>query len=1103
MAYPLTPIGGDGVQRQLELLRLGEELQNVLIRCPDEAAVSSAVVHRLVSALFATGGCFAVYEPIAGRFDVVLHTRGQSEWPVPLFARALAEAHQVQGDGVLAVPFSCQDIPCGVLGLVRDTPFDRLERQALRSVALRVGVEIERRRDQVLDDVLDSLLRKTKPIDVYTHALRELRKFVRYDHSASIMTATRELHQLVVRVEKVVTPKGGSESLVDSPRLGTSLSLAADIGMATNPPGQPAHAVRYAGDEWHLMEGDQNALSIAAVTALGQQGDVVPPDGSQLLWPLTFGGQMLGVLRLAAVRPGAFDSGRVHSRVIERLARLLSVTIYRSDLYYQSERQLQAIKDLGRLTTHPMPVEHVCANTLNCALSALHVEVGAVLLLDDAGMLNVVAEQGAGPDAVRQLRSGVGVAGAVAATGKAMPVPDVTREPAYVAFNDRVRSMLAVPIMYGEAEVLGVLSVMSFENHRFREEDEEVISFLDALANQTAVAIKNSGLRAHAIDRFGLHSVADLGMSNADFYQRILEEDQQRRARQEVQQELSRRLMRTERLNEILNEVISLCLDRAAGDGACLYLLRNGSLALSAHLARRGSNPRWLHEYGPGRAALDKAAASFADAGAEHAWVLRIPEESDGSRVLPECDAVVAPLYGRSRTRGLLCVLRLTSPRRPTPGQSECELLAAVAGLAAVAIEKLRQREQMRALHSIDQAIGAGKLLSPVFGKVVDGINLSSPGDGTGYIVLGQGVLDPVKPALFSSERGLRVCSSPLDRDVADAALQTVRQEGGTAIRRGPKFRRLFKLPEQANSVLAAPIFMGENVRGVLVFWHARAYAFTDEDDDWVRALAAEAAIAVEAWEHATMLQRRTDQLRAANERLSAASRAKSEFLANMSHELRTPLNAVIGFSRILLDPALAAELSEEERIQSLADIRDSGHHLLALINDILDLSKVEAGRMVIVSEDFSLVAMMESVRTVGETLASQQNKFLHVNASVEPPLDSLTNDPGRVRQILYNLVSNAVKFTPDGGAVTISARGEGGHVIVSVQDTGIGIDAVDTERIFEEFQQIDSSASREYPGTGLGLALVKKLVELLGGKVWVESEVGTGSTFTFTLPRC
>jgi Amt family ammonium transporter len=235
---------------------------------------------------------------------------------------------------------------------------------------------------------------------------------------------------------------------------------------------------------------------------------------------------------------------------------------------------------------------------------------------------------------------------------------------------------------------------------------------------------------------------------------------------------------------------------------------------------------------------------------------------------------------------------------------------------------------------------------------------------------------------------------------------------------------------------------------------------------------------------------------------LAAASRAKSEFLANMSHELRTPLNAVIGFSKLLLDPHMSAEMSECERTQSLEDIRDSGHHLLNLINDILDLSKVEAGRMVMVFEEFSLVGMIDGVLTVCETLASQQCKCLHLHATVEPPLDTITSDPGRVRQILYNLVSNAVKFTPDEGTVTIWAREEGGLLTVQVTDTGIGIAPENKERIFEEFQQIDSSSARSYPGTGLGLALVKKLVHLLGGEVWVDSVVGEGSTFTFTLPR-
>jgi signal transduction histidine kinase len=470
--------------------------------------------------------------------------------------------------------------------------------------------------------------------------------------------------------------------------------------------------------------------------------------------------------------------------------------------------------------------------------------------------------------------------------------------------------------------------------------------------------------------------------------------------------------------------------------------------------------------------------------------------------LLPACDAVVAPLYGRSRTRGLLCVLRLVSQRRPAPGQNETELLATAAGLAAVAIEKLRQREQMRALHAIDQAIGAGKLLGPVFARIVNGISLSSPGDGTGYIALAPGVLDPILPALYRPDRGLRVAAAPDERQSADATLRIVRQEGGTALRRGPRFRRLLHLPEATMSVLAAPVVTGENMRGALVFWHTRSYAFTEDDEDWARALAAEAAIAIEAWERANTLQRRTDQLRAANERLAAASRAKSEFLANMSHELRTPLNAVIGFSKLLLDPRIAAEMSEEERQQSLSDIRDSGHHLLALINDILDLSKVEAGRMVLVPEEFSLITMIEGVLTVGETLASQQNKHLVLSASVEPPLDCITADPGRFRQILYNLVSNAVKFTPDGGSVTIQAREQDGQITVQVSDSGIGIAPEDQARIFEEFQQIDSSSSRAYPGTGLGLALVKKLVELQGGEVQVSSALGVGSTFTFTLPR-
>jgi signal transduction histidine kinase len=1113
MTAPATSGQLDLLARQFDLLRFSEELQGVLARCSDESAVWSAAVHRTVATLAARGGALALYDAVSGRFDVVSHTRGWAEWPVPLFARALAEGRTVTGDGLIAVPVAWASHPCGVLALARPEPMIRYERQAMRSVAGKIGSELERRRDLALDDVLDALLRKTKPIDVYTHAVRELRRFVRYDHSAAIMTATRELHQIWVRVEKVVMAKGGGETLLDSTRQSGAfegLQLTAEQYATLRTLEGPIHAVRYAGGEWRTLSGHEiasngpEALALCDMAALGAQPPFLAPEGSLLLWPLAFGGQMLGVLRLSALRPGAFEPLGPYSRALDRFARLLSVTIYRSDLYYQSERQLQAIQEMGRLATHPQPAEEVCAHALRLALHALHVEIGTVLLRMDDGALAAVAQQGVSPERTGPPGSAPVLGLRVAQTGRAVALQDVRKETGYVALDRRVRSELAVPITYDDTEVLGVISVQSFEENRFREEDEEVISFLEALANQTAVALKNSGLRAVALERFGLRAAADTALTNADFYQRILAEDQQRRARQEAQQELSRRLMRSERVQDILQDVVSLSLEHAGGDGACLYLVEHGVPTLQAHapLPRRGATQCWLHQYRLGQETLDKVASTYTDAGADHAWVLHLEPGAGDAASLPICDAVVAPLYGRSRTRGLLCVLRNCSSLRPPPGQNEAELLATVAGLASVALEKLRQREQMRALHAIDRLIGAGHLPGPVFSRVLDGVVLTSPGDGTGYLALAQGLFDPASPALYRADLGLRVHLNREEYGQVTAALQVMQQIGHAAIRGGIRRRRELRLPEEAQSVLAAPLLKGESVHGALVFWHPRSYAFTEDDEDWVRLLATEAAIAIEAWERTTHLQRSTEQLRLANQQLAEASKAKSEFLANMSHELRTPLNAVIGFSSLLLDPRTAATLSEEERVQSLVDIRDSGHHLLALINDILDLSKVEAGRMVLAPEEFSLVAMIDGVRTVGETLAAQQGKQLHVQTVVEPPLDRVTADPGRVRQVLYNLVSNAVKFTPDGGAVTIGAHAEDNRIVVQVHDTGIGIASQDQERIFEAFQQIDSSSARAYPGTGLGLALVRTLVQLQGGRVYVESAPGEGSTFTFTLPR-
>jgi signal transduction histidine kinase len=229
---------------------------------------------------------------------------------------------------------------------------------------------------------------------------------------------------------------------------------------------------------------------------------------------------------------------------------------------------------------------------------------------------------------------------------------------------------------------------------------------------------------------------------------------------------------------------------------------------------------------------------------------------------------------------------------------------------------------------------------------------------------------------------------------------------------------------------------------------------------------------------------------------IEAASRHKSEFLANMSHELRTPLNAVIGFSEVLLQQI--AGTVNAKQTEYLQDIRASGRHLLSLINDILDLSKVEAGRMELQLGDVRLPEVLDDGVTMIRERAGEHR--ITISLDVDPSLGTLVADERKVKQVVANLLSNAVKFTPDGGRIAVRVARAEGEVRVAVEDTGVGIAVADQARIFEEFEQ--TKHGREAAeGTGLGLTLSKKIVELHGGRIWVESEPGRGSTFTVALP--
>src|ERR1700680_3155430 len=243
-------------------------------------------------------------------------------------------------------------------------------------------------------------------------------------------------------------------------------------------------------------------------------------------------------------------------------------------------------------------------------------------------------------------------------------------------------------------------------------------------------------------------------------------------------------------------------------------------------------------------------------------------------------------------------------------------------------------------------------------------------------------------------------------------------------------------------------------------------------------------------------LNRMNDELGRLYRELQTASRHKSEFLANMSHELRTPLNAVIGFSEVLQD-RLFGDLNDKQA-EYVDDIHTSGRHLLTLINDILDLSKIEAGRMELQVTTFALSDVLENAVALARERAVRQGRSLRLG--VDPSAGAVAADERKIKQVLFNLLTNALKFTARGGHVDVTARGDGDDVLVSVSDDGTGIAAADHARIFEEFQQVGQSQLQE--GTGLGLAVSRRFVELHGGRLWVESEPGQGSTFTFTLPR-
>ena len=291
-------------------------------------------------------------------------------------------------------------------------------------------------------------------------------------------------------------------------------------------------------------------------------------------------------------------------------------------------------------------------------------------------------------------------------------------------------------------------------------------------------------------------------------------------------------------------------------------------------------------------------------------------------------------------------------------------------------------------------------------------------------------------------------------------------------------------------ALLSVPLLREDQIIGSLSLNRKAPGEFPAEVVELLKTFATQSALALE---NARLFQ----ELEEKSRQLEVADRHKSEFLANMSHELRTPLNAVIGFSEVLIERMFGEVNAKQE--EYLQDILASGRHLLSLINDILDLSKIEAGRMELELADFHLPQAIDNAVTLVRERAMRRGITLEV--AVDDRLGALRGDERKVKQVLLNLLANAIKFTPEGGRVQVRAAVANGVAEIAVSDTGVGIAAEDQEAVFEEFRQVGTDYAKKHEGTGLGLTLSRKFVELHGGKIWVKSQVGQGSTFTFTLP--
>ncbi len=649
--------------------------------------------------------------------------------------------------------------------------------------------------------------------------------------------------------------------------------------------------------------------------------------------------------------------------------------------------------------------------------------------------------------------------------------PQATLQAAALARAFRYDCLVVAPLVR-EGQVIGAIGTAHPEAKRF---DDKELALLKAFADQAVIAIENARLFNETKDALERQT------ATADILKVISSSPADVRPV----------------FDAILRSAVALCGAELAAvfpfDGKLVHLgaTHNWPPAALEYFSKvypSPPSPKLLS----GRTILARSIVQIADSAADPSYDPNSVITGHWRRMLG------APMLREGTPLGAL-VVAWREPGETPPRQ--VELLQTFADQAAIAIENVRLFNETK--EALDQQKASAEVLGaisgsiadtkPVFEKILSSCERLFEGELVGITQVEGETVQLAAHHGPEGDRLKKVYPLPLTREsgtgwaILNAKIAQFPDIEAKGVPPGVVAGcRTLKV----RAIVFAPmLFEG---KGIGAIWVARTQvgAFTEKQIAQLRTFADQAVIAIQNARLFREIQEKSAQLEVANKH-------KSDFLANMSHELRTPLNAIIGFSEVLSE-RMFGEVNEKQA-EYLKDIHESGRHLLSLINDILDLSKIEAGRMELELSSFDLPSAVSNAMTLVRERA--QRHGIHLGLEMDPGVGELQADERKVKQILLNLLSNAVKFTPDGGRVEVSAKAMNGKIEIAVRDTGIGIAPEDHAAVFEEFKQVGRDYTRKAEGTGLGLALTRRLVELHGGEIALESALGKGSTFTVRLP--